>query len=251
MSLNVTKELTALARKLGYSGPALKTVAEAINAITSVAGSSSGGDGCDCDPGYKVEETQMQLFNETVTTELDSESPDDPACGYFAYSTQITADTITVTFDGTDYVCEKFTMLGANAYGGWDDDEVNFTDYPFVILSSPITNEIRTPTSGTHTVSVAGTSRSIETTPAFEAAVNSVADTSTMPMECVSGVTTFADMTRAYGAGRILFFKTHEEIMQTKYITGIIGSTVTFIPEDSSVDATFVNDVFTVDASVV
>ena len=43
--LNVTKELTALARKLGYTGNAPDTVAKAINAITSVAGSSSGGGG--------------------------------------------------------------------------------------------------------------------------------------------------------------------------------------------------------------
>lgn len=41
--LNVTKELTALARKLGYTGKAPDTVAKAINAITSVAGSSGGG----------------------------------------------------------------------------------------------------------------------------------------------------------------------------------------------------------------
>lgn len=40
--LNVTKELTALARKLGYTGTAPDTVAKAINAITSVAGEGSG-----------------------------------------------------------------------------------------------------------------------------------------------------------------------------------------------------------------
>lgn len=44
--LNVTKELTALARKLGYTGKAPDTVAKAINAITSVAGGGGGsGDG--------------------------------------------------------------------------------------------------------------------------------------------------------------------------------------------------------------
>lgn len=41
--LNVTKELTALARKLGYTGKAPDTVAKAINAITSVAGEGGGG----------------------------------------------------------------------------------------------------------------------------------------------------------------------------------------------------------------
>lgn len=43
--LNVTKELTALARKLGYTGKAPDTVAKAINAITSVTGEGGGSGG--------------------------------------------------------------------------------------------------------------------------------------------------------------------------------------------------------------
>ena len=48
--LNVTKELTALARKLGYTGTAPDTVAKAINAITASVGEGGGegGGGCDC-----------------------------------------------------------------------------------------------------------------------------------------------------------------------------------------------------------
>lgn len=45
--LNITKELTALARKLGYTGKAPDTVAKAINAITASVG-EGGGSGCDC-----------------------------------------------------------------------------------------------------------------------------------------------------------------------------------------------------------
>ena len=41
--LNVTKELTALARKLGYTGNAPDTVAKAINAITASVGEGGGG----------------------------------------------------------------------------------------------------------------------------------------------------------------------------------------------------------------
>ena len=40
--LNVTKELTALARKLGYTGKAPDTVAKAINAITASVGEGGG-----------------------------------------------------------------------------------------------------------------------------------------------------------------------------------------------------------------
>lgn len=45
--LNVTKELTALARKLGYTGTAPDTVAKAINAITASVGEGGGEGGED------------------------------------------------------------------------------------------------------------------------------------------------------------------------------------------------------------
>lgn len=203
-----------------------------------------------CDNGWAVESSSQQLFSETVTTETDPSYPDEPAWGDFAYSTQITADNVTVTFDGTDYVCIKVNLDGSNAYGGLSDDAPDFSTIPFLIVSDPGENAICTATGGTHTVSVAGTSQSIETSEQFQTAVDSVVDTSTMPMECISGTTTIAEMSAAYGAGRIMFFKSREQLIQTKYITGIVGSTVTFIPEDSSVNATFVNDVFTVTISV-
>lgn len=41
--LNVTKELTALARKLGYTGKAPDMVAKAINAITASVGEGDSG----------------------------------------------------------------------------------------------------------------------------------------------------------------------------------------------------------------
>ena len=41
--LNVTKELTALARKLGYTGKTPDTVAKAIKAITASVGNGGGG----------------------------------------------------------------------------------------------------------------------------------------------------------------------------------------------------------------
>lgn len=47
--LNVTKELTALARKLGYTGKAPDTVAKAINAITASVG-EGGGEGGESEP---------------------------------------------------------------------------------------------------------------------------------------------------------------------------------------------------------
>lgn len=199
-----------------------------------------------CDNGWAVESSSQQLFSETVTTVDD----DGLAWGGFAYSTQITADTATVTFDGTDYVCSKVDAEGANVYGGWGEDGPDFTSIPFAIVSDPGENAICTPAGGTHTVTVAGTSSSVETSASFEAAVNSIVDTSTMPMECVSGVSTYADMGRAYDAGRILFFRPSAGLNNTCFITSFTGSAATFIPALSGVTATFENNVFTVTTTV-
>lgn len=207
-----------------------------------------------CDNGWAVESSSQQLFSETVTTTLDPDYPDDPAWGTLAYSTLITADTLTVTFDGTDYTCPRIDLGNDSVYGGWSNDAPDFTDYPFAIYSSEfmgsINNSVATASGGTYTVVASLTSSSIETSPAFETAVNSVVDTSTMPMLCVSGTTTLVEMRVAYGAGRILFFRPREGVNQIRYVTDFTSSSVTFIPTDQNVTATFDNGVFTVTVSV-
>ena len=195
-----------------------------------------------CDNGWAVESSSQTYFTETVTT-VDE---DGTAWGDFSYSTYIVAETTTVTFDGTDYVCTRQDDNATSVYGGYSEGAFDFTDYPFAFFSEQGANYIATSTGGTHTVSVAGTSSSIETSPAFETAVSSVVDTSTMPMLCVSGVTTWADMARAYDAGRILFFRPYAGTRNTCFVTGFTNSGATFIPELSGVTATFDNGVFTV-----
>ena len=206
------------------------------------------------DNGWAVESSSQQLFTETVTTTVDPDYPEDGAWGYFAYSTLIAADALAVTFDGTDYTCPRIDLGNDSAYGGYVNGAPDFTDFPFAILSSEfmgnINTNITTASAGTYAVSAYATSSSIETSPAFETAVNSVVDTSTMPMLCVSGTTTYAEMLAAYGAGRILFFRPRENIMQIRYVTDISAGVVTFIPADPNVTATFENDVFTVTLSV-
>lgn len=206
------------------------------------------------DNGWVVESSSQQLFTETVTTTVDPDYPDEPAWGALEYSTMISADTLTVTFDGTNYTCPRIDLGNDFVYGGWGNDAPDFTDYPFAIYSGEfmgsIDNSVTTASGGTHTVVVSSTSSSIETSPAFETAVNSVVNTSTMPMECVSGTTTTAEMVAAYGAGRILFFKPREGVMQIRYITNFTTSEVAFIPSDPNETATFENDVFTVNISV-
>ena len=191
-----------------------------------------------CDNGWGYESTQ--LFSETVTTEVDEYAPDDPAFASLTYSTQITADTLIVTFDGVDYTCPKNALGASTAYGGMSDSGPDFTDYPFAITSAPALfgggffNTLYTQTAGEHTISVVAST--MQTSPAFEAAVNSVVDTSTMPMLCVSGTTTYAQMKVASDGGRMLYFKVSDT--GTRLITGftndVSATAVRFIPDGGS-----------------
>ena len=172
--LNVTKELTALARKLGYTGKAPDTVAKAINAITASVGEggSEGGGGCDCEPGYEITETQ--LFSETVTTMDDGD-------GNYAVldcDDTIDADNITVTFNGTSYECNRFRIddhdessdNDSYCYGGYDEEGYpDFTNYPFFIAVEGSETLIYTETAGTHNLVIS--TSAIETSADFDKAV--------------------------------------------------------------------------------
>ena len=203
-----------------------------------------------CDNGWAVESSSQTFFSETVTTSINPEYPDDPAFGELSYSTQLTADTVVVTFGGTDYTCQRLDGdPGTYVYGGWVDDCFDFSTIPFCILSEDGYNNIATETGGTYAISVAGTSQVIETSEQFQTAVESCVDTSTMPMLCVSGTTTLTEMIQAYNSGRIMFFHPYVQIIATYFITEIISGNVSFIPENQNITASFDNDgIFTVSA---
>ena len=195
------------------------------------------------DNGWGVETSGGTLFSETVTTE-DEEGI---AWGEFSYSTKITAETVTVTFNGTDYQCQKVDAEGDNAYGGWGAEGPDFTSIPFAILSGDGFNEICTPTGGTYTVKVDASTTTVETSANFSMACNNCVDTSMMPMLCVSGVTLQGDVYNASSKGRLLYFKPYGNVdISTRIITDIHNDTVHFTPTDPNVTATFSNGVFTV-----
>lgn len=101
------------------------------------------------------------LFTETVTTSYSQQSGGNTAI--FTDHELIESDTITVTFDGVDYVCHKTVVPGiGNVYGAsfnLADGSIDFSDYPFLIGSTDsngyVYNMIYTEDASTHTVSVA------------------------------------------------------------------------------------------------
>lgn len=193
------------------------------------------------DKGWDVQFTQ--LFSETVTTterQFGNEAE-------LTYSTPITAESITVVFNGNRYTCPVIDIPSESAfgYGGVNSDWIyDFTQYPFAIVSGRNSNTIATQIAGTYTISVE--SNSIEISSVFNDAVNKCVDADRMPILCVSGVSTYNDMHEAANNMIIMYFVAE---FQYFYITQVAVNTIHFVPESEHITATFVDDVFTVTVS--
>ncbi len=102
------------------------------------------------DNGWGMQNTQ--LFSETATTvagEYGNETE-------LTYAESITADSITVTFDGNEYTCPSVIVNGnICGYGGVDSSwAYDFSQYPFAIVSDNGVNYFATQTAGTYAVAL-------------------------------------------------------------------------------------------------
>lgn len=131
---------------------------------------------CCADKGYECTESFTLLTNETVTTVEDG----DYSISTIPYASKITADTIKVTFDGTEYLCTIDGYDEMNCYGGVSlvdgAQVIDFSDYPFGITSdsSSVFNTIYTETAGSHTIKIEASEVSVETSDCFKKAVKDV-----------------------------------------------------------------------------
>ena len=134
------------------------------------------------DNGWSVDSTQ--LFSETVTT---TDTGQGYATGQLVYVFQQEppAEAV-VTFDGTDYVCERDSQYG---YGGSND----FSTYPFYISPAPSQTDIYTAVAGTHTVALGV--QGVVVSAAFGEAVNSCVESPSIPYLPVSVVDGATDKT--------------------------------------------------------
>lgn len=189
------------------------------------------------DNGWGVQ--NAQLFSETVTTVAGQPAP---SCT-LAYVGFLTATEATVSFDGTDYTVQMIDSDGAHIYGEIGAQGPDFTNYPFFVVSLPNgNNTLYTETAGTYSISA--NASSLEVSANFSDAVNSCVNS---PMLCVSGVTTFAEMAKAFDYGRMLYFQPYgSNIRVTSIITSFSNIDATFIPTNSQITASFNNGIFTV-----
>lgn len=133
------------------------------------------GGSCDCGFACNIEEVAT-LTEESVTTVREEVA--DGAFGYLSYGELITADTIRVTFNGTEYICENGGADYVADYGADFDVETQTFDwskYPFNIESygekggdTPAKNYLITQFAGTYSIKIEAVEETIETTDCFK-----------------------------------------------------------------------------------
>ena len=123
------------------------------------------------DSGYSCSEEMVTLAEETVTTTKKSEESSF-AEGKITFEKPITADTIHVTFNGTEYDCEKVEAYGTEFYGAvpGQTESWDWSQYPFCL--NPSHGIIATQTAGTYQVKVDALVETVEVTDCFKKAVN-------------------------------------------------------------------------------
>lgn len=175
-----------------------------------------------------VSKSVSQLFSESVTTEAGG-------MGYFAqleYSSLISASSITVVFDGTSYSCERMDdeETGGYIYGGFGQNGIDFTDYPFVIMTSEYDgNFVITQTSGTHAIAASVVSISIDAD--LTAAIIGLASQSPdVSLRLLDGITTHDEIDEAFSEYRLMHFYANGY----RYVTDYDGTNISFFPTSSS-----------------
>lgn len=159
------------------------------------------------DKGYSCTEEWVTLTDESVTTAIAEGNPF--ANGEFAYSESITADTIKVTFNGTEYTCNKRLEDGENFYGAELSETTqgfDFSTYPFAIGSSDGSSYLYTETAGTYQVKIEAFEEIVETSECFRKAVEESTQPLFVSMQLMSNggrlITPFIDIYNSFRQGR-------------------------------------------------
>lgn len=117
--------------------------------------------------GYECKEEYATLTDESVTTVM--REGDSVAYERLSYPSKIDADTIKVTFDGVEYICEN----RYGVYGALYNEETDSTDwsaYPFTIYWGEDGNYLNTENAGTHQVKIESYEKTVETSECFDRA---------------------------------------------------------------------------------
>ena len=144
------------------------------------------------DVGYSCSGEWVTLTDESVTTTVEEGAHF--ALGGFTYSEPITADTIKVTFNGTEYTCNKQIHELGHVYYGTNTlppigGTIDWTQYPFAIAHGNYSNVFGTETAGTYQVKIEAYEKTVETSECFDRARG---------YSCIESVTTYVDETAMF-----------------------------------------------------
>lgn len=116
--------------------------------------------------GYSCTETKTLLTEETVTTAVDPEYPDDGAFGDLSYVfSEKPPETLHITFNGVEYNCDRQQMPDGYAYS---------SDNVFTLFAYMDGTTLLTPSAGTYSIKLEVINTSVETSECFQKAVKSI-----------------------------------------------------------------------------
>lgn len=189
------------------------------------------------DAGYSCIETRTLLTDESVTTKQGINGCE----ALLSYSTLINADTIAVTFNGKEYICERFNSLDYNTYGAPFDilsGSFDWSVYPFAIASgegiSGTSNELCTELEGTYQVKIETRETAMEISDCFKDAVNSSLTTPPI-LRLVAGVTTQAEVEQAVADGSLMYMQAQlDNYKEYAVVRSYSGGSFSTIPNADS-----------------
>ena len=148
-----------------------------IRVLTVVNGKWDKAEASEGDIGYECVTVETVLVDESVEVIYDPQHSGPYPAGLFAYNEQLTQSTLIIEFNGTEYECERGEYNGAYIYGGkFSNYAPDFSDCPFIIMSSPNTNaSLFTQESGIYSIKIKIVNETIETSECFKKAVESIA----------------------------------------------------------------------------
>ena len=197
--------------------------------------------------GYSYTADETVLTNESVTTTDQGGFNFAP----LSYEPRITADTITVIFDGIEYTCALIIETNSTAYGGYSSEGPDYTVYPFCILSSSSGNELYTSTEGTHSIEIKTVIEDVETSEGFDKAVEKTYKNNLAPFivhisdNDVEGSfegweveESFTEIWHAIQSGRLVYGRWNSEILTVTHYgdSSIDFQRISFGPSSGKVD---------------
>lgn len=183
---------------------------------------------CCADKGYECDTTiGNTLYSGSATTLKEAASV--PAVGEISYANPIDAEVIAVTFNGTEYVCQRREQELMYMYGAYGTPEsVDWSKYPFIITSSvadEVYNQLVTQNGGTYSLTIKEATEDVETDRCFENAVKKVASSmEQLPLKAVPYITTEAEMREAVSQGRLIYIVGDAVASEAYYIVHNITS---------------------------